>query len=150
MSEIGFSHPWLLLLALVPLALPLVRLLPSLRKRGLVSISTYDWMPLAAASPPYARWFADALRVLALLCLTLIAAGIRSGKSIPVTAESSEALVIVLDVSSSMTAEDFSPGNRLEAAKILLLQRQRWLIGFSCSDSVLISRLCPRRFAKKS
>ncbi|MBZ5495839.1 MAG: VWA domain-containing protein [Acidobacteriia bacterium] len=122
MAEVGFSHPWLLLLVLIALILPLLRLLPVLRRRGLVSLATYEWMPAFARSSAYPLWLADSLRIAALICLVFIAAGIRSGRAVTVEAGQPEALVILLDVSSSMTAEDFSPGNRLEAAKELLTE----------------------------
>jgi Ca-activated chloride channel family protein len=117
---LGFSHPWMLLLALVPLSMPFMRGLPQLRRRGHVSLPTYDWMPAFAVGSSRMRWLGDITRILALFCLILIAAGIRSGRVVSVEVEQPEAMVIVLDISSSMTAEDFSPGNRLEAAKNLL------------------------------
>jgi len=120
MPVLGFSHPWMLLLALWPLLLPFMRGLPRLRKLGHVSLPTYDWMPAFAISSSRMRWLGDIVRMFALFCLVLIAAGIRSGRAISVEVERPEAMVIVLDISSSMTAEDFSPGNRLEAAKNLL------------------------------
>jgi Ca-activated chloride channel family protein len=66
------------------------------------------------------RSLAGLLWMTGLLCLVLIAAGLRNGVAVPTTEPQPEALVIVLDVSSSMTAEDFAPGNRLEVAKHLL------------------------------
>jgi Ca-activated chloride channel family protein len=120
MLKATFSHPWLLLLALVPLVLPLVRRLPAFRERGMLSLSTYDWLPERGKKLGYPRWFADLLRAAALICVVLIAAGIGPEPRGPVTNEQPDALVIVLDISSSMTAEDFSPGNRLNAARQLL------------------------------
>lgn len=120
MPEAGFSHPWLLLLGLLPLIAPVLRRLPGLRGRGQVPLPTYDWMPALAFSPPYTKRVAGFLRLAALLCLVPVAAGIRSGTRVPTAVEQPEALVIVLDISSSMTAEDFAPGNRLEVAKKLL------------------------------
>jgi Ca-activated chloride channel homolog len=108
------------MLAVLPALLPLLRGLPRLRRRGHVLLPTYDWMPVFAVASSRLRWLGDSVRVIALFCLVLIAAGIRSGKVIAVEVEPPEAMVIVLDVSSSMTAEDFAPGNRLEAAKNLL------------------------------
>jgi Ca-activated chloride channel family protein len=120
MFEVAFSHPWLLLLALAPLALPLVRRLPAFLKRGALPLSTYDWLPASSKKSAYPRRLADFLRAAALICLVLIVAGIAPVSRGPVGEEQPEALVIVLDISSSMTAEDFSPGNRLRAAKQLL------------------------------
>ncbi len=120
MPEVGFSHPWLLLLGLLPAIMPVLRRLPRFRGRGQVSLPTYDWMPAFAFSSSYTKRVAGLLRMIALLCLVLVAAGIRFDASIPTAVEQPEALVIVLDVSSSMTAEDFAPVNRLEVAKKLL------------------------------
>lgn len=120
MFAISFSHPWLLLLVLVPLAVAFVSRLPYFQRRGWLSLSSYDWIPAAGVSRSYPCWLAILLRFAALLCLISLAAGIRFGEVIPIAVEQPEALIIVLDVSSSMTAEDFSPVNRLEAAKMLL------------------------------
>jgi Ca-activated chloride channel family protein len=118
MSAIRFSHPWLLLLALIPPALAFISRLPFFRRRGWLSLSSYDWIPAAGMSRSYPRWLAFLSRFAALVCLSLIVAGIRFDNV--VSLEQPEALIIVLDVSSSMTAEDFSPVNRLEVAKKLL------------------------------
>lgn len=121
MSKLGFSHPWLFLLVLVPLALPFLRRLLVFRRRGSLSLSTCDWISPSAESSAYPRWLADLCRIAAVTLLIVIAAGIH-GTAVPVETDRQEAMVIVLDVSSSMTAEDFSPGNRLEAAKQLLTE----------------------------
>jgi Ca-activated chloride channel family protein len=118
MSAIRFSHPWLLLLVLIPLALAFISRLPFLRRRDWLALSSYDWIPAAGMSSAYPLRLAFLSRIAALVCLVLIAAGIRFDRVIAV--EPPEALIILLDVSSSMTAEDFSPANRLEAAKELL------------------------------
>jgi len=118
MSAIRFSHPWLLLLALVPLALVFLSRSPLLRRRHGLALSSYDWIPAAGRSSAYPLRLASLSRFAALVCLVLIAAGIRIDRV--VAAKPPEALIILLDVSSSMTAEDFSPTNRLEAAKELL------------------------------
>jgi Ca-activated chloride channel family protein len=120
MVEIGFSHPWLLVLGLAPLAVMLLQRRRKLRERGQVPLSTFEWIPAFAESSGTARRIAGLLRFIAMISLVLIAAGVRSGKTVTVGLEPPEAWVIVLDVSSSMTAEDFSPGNRLETAKELL------------------------------
>jgi Ca-activated chloride channel family protein len=120
MFQVTFSHPWLLLLALAPPALPLLRRLPAFLKRGALRLSTYDWLPAPTKRSAYPRRLADLLRVAALICLVLIVAGIGPVSREPAGKEQPEALVIVLDISSSMTAVDFSPGNRLKAAKQLL------------------------------
>jgi len=42
MSAIRFSHPWLLLLALIPPALAFISWLPFFKRRGRLSLSSYD------------------------------------------------------------------------------------------------------------
>jgi Ca-activated chloride channel family protein len=120
MIEFFFTQPWLLWLVLLPLALAFLERLPSVRSRGNLWLSTADWISPRAPDPMQPRRVAVWIRIAALLCLIPIAAGIHSGRRVPIQARQPEALVIVLDVSSSMTAEDFSPGNRLAAAKELL------------------------------
>ncbi len=120
MSNVSFSHPWLLLLGLIPLALPVILRVARLRRQGTVDLSTFDWLPASAAGSFLPERLGLLLRLAVLACLVVIAAGIRSGGSALVESAPREAMVIVLDVSSSMTAEDFSPGNRLEAAKAVL------------------------------
>lgn len=108
MVPVDFSHPWLLLLIVPILALPLVRGLAIFRRRGLVALSSCDWLPASLQGTAVLRRLPELLRVAALACLVLTAAGPRG--SAPVLREKGqrETLVVVLDVSSSMTAEDFS------------------------------------------
>ncbi len=120
MIDFVFTHPWLLWLVLLPLALFFLERLPSVRQRGTFLLSTSDWISHRAANPAPPRWFTAWIRVVALICLVPIAAGLQSGRMVPLEVQKPEALVIVLDVSSSMTAEDFKPENRLAAAKELL------------------------------
>ncbi len=75
MSEIGFSHPWLLLLALFPVALPIIRRVAGLRRQGTVCLSTYDWLPASATGSFFPERLALLLRLAALACLIVIAAG---------------------------------------------------------------------------
>lgn len=63
---------------------------------------------------------AAALRCAALLCLVAVGSGIGSQSQERDAKPRPDALVIVLDISSSMTAQDYLPGNRLEVAKKLL------------------------------
>jgi Ca-activated chloride channel family protein len=119
-AALSFSHPWLLLLALLPLVLFWLRAWPSFQNRRWLSLSTFDWLPPSAWRSTFPQKLADLLRPAAMLCLVAVVSGI--GWSVPERSAipRPDALVIVLDVSSSMTAQDYMPGNRLEVAKRLL------------------------------
>ncbi len=120
MSEFGFTDPWLLGLAVIPLMLPLLRRWPGFRKRGILSISSYAWLPASGVPRAPGRRKAEALRIAGLLCLVPVAAGIETGKPVSTDIVRPDGLVIVLDTSSSMTARDFGTADRLETAKQLL------------------------------
>lgn len=108
-------HPWALaLLLLVP------AYLLWLRRTRPAAIP----LPGAAATPRpggrAARWWArvpEAARVLAFVLLAVALARPRTGASVTETRAEGIAIVIAMDVSSSMLAEDFRPANRLEVAK---------------------------------
>lgn len=110
------SHPWLLLIGLAPPALLILQL--SIRRRdGAVDLSGFEWISGAGKMRPSV---APAIfRAAALVCLAPVVAGLQPAevrKPVPPP----EALVIVLDVSSSMTAADFTPVDRLQAARLRL------------------------------
>ncbi len=108
-----FARPWLLLLLL---ALPLWWWL---RPRARPAAARYSDVSLAAAVSRRPWWviLPPALRGAALLALLVAAAGPRgSGDTVEVKKEGI-AIVVTIDVSSSMLAEDFAPSNRLEVAK---------------------------------
>lgn len=110
---IEFARPWLLLLLL---ALPLWWWRRRRARPALAVVS--DTAPFAAAVR--GRWkllVPPALRSFAVAALLLAAAGpYRRGDRTIVNADGI-AIVIAMDVSSSMLAEDFTPANRLEVAK---------------------------------
>lgn len=109
----GFARPLLLVLLALPLWL-LVR-----RRRG-PAIPVGDGALAQAAAVGRRRWLVGlppALRALALGAWIAAAAGpILPGGAKPISREG-VAIVIAIDVSSSMLAEDFAPSNRLEVAK---------------------------------
>src|SRR5881628_2616410 len=108
----NFSHPWLLLLGLLPLGLLLYRAVRAGRGSLSVPLSTFQW-----TSKPKGRsdsMTPGTLRLLAMLSLVPIVSGIGSETPIQQTESHAPALMIVLDSSSSMTAEDFKPENRLQ------------------------------------
>jgi Ca-activated chloride channel family protein len=108
-----FARPWLLLLLFL---LPLWWWLR--RRQDLPAVRYSDvTLPAAAAAR---RWWVSlppALRSVSLAMLVLAAAGLRLGGSSVEIKQEGIAIVIALDISSSMLAEDFAPDNRLEVAK---------------------------------
>lgn len=109
-----FVRPWLLLLLL---GLPVWWWWRRGRLRP-VPLVVSDLVPFAAAAR--GRWrlrIPPILRSIALAAFIIAAAGpYRRGERASVRTEGI-AIVIALDVSSSMLAEDFAPANRLEVAK---------------------------------
>ena len=111
----GFANPWALaLLALIPAFLLRAR---SRRTRGLRHARADT---AAAGATPRLRALGSApagLRVVAAVSLILVVAEPRTGASVTDVDAEGIAIVLVLDVSSSMLAEDFSPRNRISVAK---------------------------------
>ena len=108
-----FARPWMLLLLLLPLAWWWWR-----RSRpspatgysdlGLMShVRGGDWLARVPAACRFAAFFAWALAT----------AGPRLGGSQVEVKKEGIAIVIAVDISSSMLAEDFAPSNRMEVAK---------------------------------
>lgn len=107
-----FVRPWLLLLLLaIPLWLWLRR-----RRRTAVPYSDTS-LPEAVARSPWWSRLPTMLRALALAALIIGAAGPRFGGDAVEVHQEGISIVIAIDISSSMLAEDFSPSNRLEVAK---------------------------------
>ncbi|HET9132866.1 MAG TPA: VWA domain-containing protein [Gemmatimonadales bacterium] len=111
--SVGLARPWLLLALL---ALPLWWWWRSRRASAPAVVS--DAAPFrAASSRAWLLRVPPACRSLAFTSLILAAAGpFRSGDQMRVSADGI-AIVLALDVSSSMLAEDFAPNNRLAVAK---------------------------------
>jgi Ca-activated chloride channel family protein len=108
----AFARPWLLLLLLlVPLWLWLRR-----RRRTAVPFSDVS-LPEAVAQSPWWSRLPVILRALALAALIIGAAGPRFGGDAVEVHQEGISIVIAIDISSSMLAEDFAPSNRLEVAK---------------------------------
>ena len=74
-------------------------------------------LPAALGGPPWWLRLPPILRTLALACFIVGAAGPRVGGSRIEMKKEGLAIVIAIDISSSMYAEDFAPSNRLEVAK---------------------------------
>ena len=116
MTGFGFAHPWaLLLLPLVPVVIW------ALTRHGRGGLRHPRASALGRATP---RRFAEvmarlpgALRVAATIALIIGIAGPRTGQAVVDVDAEGIAIMLVLDVSSSMLAEDFAPQNRLAVAK---------------------------------
>jgi Ca-activated chloride channel homolog len=110
----SFARPWLFILLLIVLgAWWWIR-----RRRGLPAAPYSDVSLPSQASRR--RWWVmlpPALRVAALTALVAAAAGPRIGGDTVEVKQEGIAIVITIDISSSMLAEDFAPSNRLEVAK---------------------------------
>jgi Ca-activated chloride channel family protein len=117
MSQVIVSHPLAFFLILVPLGLSLLEWLVGSRSRAKLVMPTFTWMPAGAPEPRGWMRAARLFRLAAMICLTLLTAGLCTERVEWVPADAAAAVVIVLDASSSMTAEDFAPQNRLEEAK---------------------------------
>jgi len=87
------------------------------RKAPALVFSAFPWIPGPFGSPSFSPRVAELLRFLAVLSLVPVMAGIGSQVPIQAGIKKPPALIIVLDISSSMTAEDFKPENRLQEAK---------------------------------
>jgi Ca-activated chloride channel family protein len=112
-----FAYPWCLLaLALIPLLVSI-----RFRRRGREPAFRFpELSPLAALTPsPWVRlaWLPFALRMLALALLVIALARPQRGAAGEEIVAEGVDIMLVIDVSSSMLAEDFRPNNRLHVAK---------------------------------
>jgi Ca-activated chloride channel homolog len=115
MTNLGFANPWALLLLLcIPLYVWLVRG----ARPGTLTFSRAGL--LGRVAPRGARVLGRVpgwLRALAFAALVIAIATPRTGASVVDVDAEGIAIVVVVDISSSMLAEDFAPRNRLAVAK---------------------------------
>jgi Ca-activated chloride channel homolog len=130
-----FADPWWLLLLGIPLALA-VRMLLARREPPPLRIGFPALGFLAGA--PASRWgrlrrLPDTLRLLALVLLVGALARPQVPHEVRQVRSKARNIMVALDISSSMKATDFKPGNRLEVARAVLAdftrRRQGDLIG---------------------
>ncbi|HEX6307839.1 MAG TPA: VWA domain-containing protein [Longimicrobiales bacterium] len=111
----GFAHPWALLLLL---CIPLYLWLTRGARPGTLTFSRAGL--LGKIAPRSARILAlipGWLRALAFAALVIAIATPRTGASVVDVDADGIAIALVVDISSSMLAEDFAPRNRLAVAK---------------------------------
>jgi Ca-activated chloride channel family protein len=112
--DIGFGAPWAMLGFL-----PLVAWLFWRRRRRPAAL-LHARVEVLRAGPTRGRWTARvllALRVLAIAAAVIAMARPRSGARTETLRGDGISIILALDLSTSMLAEDFQPNNRLEVAK---------------------------------
>lgn len=113
---VSFAHPWALaLLLLVPLWL--VRSHRRSREDGIVYARAGTLARVRSRTATLFAALPEVLRALAFILLIVALAGPRTGATVVEERSEGIDIMIALDVSSSMLAEDFQPQNRLGAAK---------------------------------
>lgn len=122
-----FADPWLLLLLVGPLALAwrawAGRRRPPAERIAFPALALLDGPPRAALT----RWrkAPDALRVLAIALMVVALARPQVPHDVQEVRSEARNLMVALDISSSMKATDFQPGNRLEVARGVLAEFAR-------------------------
>ncbi|MEP6572452.1 MAG: VWA domain-containing protein [Gemmatimonadota bacterium] len=109
----NFARPWFLLLLLLPVIVWQIR---RRRPRPGATFSDVSLLEDVRRSNWLVR-IPPLLRYLALFVWIIGAAGFRVGGSTVEVKQEGIAIVIAIDLSSSMLAEDFAPSNRMEVAK---------------------------------
>jgi Ca-activated chloride channel family protein len=111
------ANPWLLLLLLVIPAAVFLRLRFRWRLEGGVGLAAPPGMAPPRSLRAEASRLMPVLRVIALALLILALAGPRLGRTKVKSYSEGIDIVLALDISGSMRALDFPPGDRLAAAK---------------------------------
>jgi Ca-activated chloride channel family protein len=110
----GFAHPWILALLLL---LPAYAYLQRGRSRALIFSRAAAAGAFAGRGGRRLAMLPGWLRGAAYAALVIALAAPRTGAAAVNIDAEGIAIVMVIDVSSSMLAEDFKPNNRLEVAK---------------------------------
>lgn len=110
----GMANPWALLL--LPLLAVIVWLMRG-RQRALTYSRAGTLVAVAGGGTRLLARLPGWLRVAALTLLIIALAGPRTGAAVVDVNAEGIAIVVALDISSSMLAEDFAPDNRLAVAK---------------------------------
>ncbi|MGD8278323.1 MAG: VWA domain-containing protein [Gemmatimonadota bacterium] len=113
--SVGFANPWVLLLLL-----PIPAVVWWLRRSGSRGVRHARADSAGADSGRFLRIVGagpDAFRIALAALLVIVAAGPRTGSAVTDIDAEGIAIVLTIDVSSSMLAEDFAPRNRISVAK---------------------------------
>jgi Ca-activated chloride channel homolog len=115
-------NPVILSLCFVPLILFVIRWRRYPARSSHVSISAFDWLAETHFNGMLPFRTTILLRLITCLILVVVCARESAYKKVYSQDAQRSALAIALDISTSMTADDFSPGNRLEEAKASLTE----------------------------
>ena len=118
LAEIEFAYQNLLWLLLLIPVLVIIYLLRLKSQQASLKMSSLSMLPEAQSLKTYLRHGLFTLRMLALAALVLAMARPQSSSSWQDVSTEGIDIVLALDISGSMLAEDFDP-NRLEAAKVV-------------------------------
>ncbi len=111
-----FAWPWAFA-ALVPAALVLYAALRRRSRRSVAVAAVRPFVEAGLVAPRWRRHLRTAIRALVLVLLVLAIARPQTGRSELRTWTEGIDIVLVLDCSGSMQAEDFRPKNRLHVAR---------------------------------
>jgi Ca-activated chloride channel family protein len=115
-NDITFAQPQVFyLLILIPILIA-VRIIQGSRQSSSLSVSTLKGITNISSWKNLFRQFPFVLRLLAIACIITALAGPQTRNDQQQTEGEGVDIILCIDVSGSMTAQDFTP-NRMEAAK---------------------------------
>ncbi len=113
----SFAYPWVLALLSLPLLMAIRWLRRRERLEPSILLPDVAKLPRRASLRARARAILPILRALALVVVVIALARPRYGESETVVISEGIDIMLALDISGSMQAEDFQPDNRLAVAK---------------------------------
>jgi Ca-activated chloride channel family protein len=115
-QNIEFAYPWLLLLLVIIPLLIVWYIANYSRRQGAITISSIKQFPTQRTWKIIMRHLPFVLRLLALVCIIVALARPQTRNDEELVSGEGVDIVLCIDVSGSMLAQDFTP-NRLDAAK---------------------------------
>lgn len=115
-QNIEFAYPWLLMLLVIIPLLIVWYIANYSRRQGAITISSIKQFPAQRTWKIIMRHLPFVLRLLAFACITVALARPQTRNDEELVSGEGVDIVLCLDVSGSMLAQDFTP-NRLDAAK---------------------------------